>query len=277
MEAHEASEDGQTLLSALAGAEKPETETTSESSQSVNQPDESQESTEAEQEAAPASEKEPEQAPASLQSLLEKAGVAPEDFYGMEVPGLEGVTFGDAKDGLQSSEQLQQAQLQQESSLKDRENKLLERFREVAQLEALIPQEARNPQVTEQIKQYQGQQLAREQSLLAEAIPEWNDREVAHGDQKAILDVMTQYGYSAAEVGSIADHRAIKMINDYSRLKAIAAGAEAKQVPNKARNVRARAKQPQNAQAKIEADLKSGKISQDRAATLTLINSMQKR
>lgn len=79
------------------------------------------------------------------------------------------------------------------------------------------------------------QYLATERERLFEAFPEWaTNRDKAQQDMNALRATGAEYGFSDAELDSVADHRAIRLLHDamqYRKLKAEQSAAKAKVQP----------------------------------------------
>ena len=69
---------------------------------------------------------------------------------------------------------------------------------------------------------------ARESELLTAAIPEWLDADVAKAETAQVRETFKQAGFNDQEVGSILDHRLVKMARDLSKAQARIADLEAK-------------------------------------------------
>jgi len=257
---------GDILLRGM-GAKVQETEQPKESDESpddsVNIPDEGQEASEHQE---PAKE-------LDFDAQLEKAGLDRKAFYKQLIPGTD-KTFGEAKDLLKQESDLETRTAQHELKLRDRENEILQRMREAeVMLNSDNPQQAKA-----ELKRMQEQHETRERAFLMKAIPEWGDATVRQTEQKAIIDLMRGYGFSDAEIGASADHRAIKMMRDFQSLRSILTSAESKKVQAKPKV------NPQSRRAdarltglkKIEADFQAGKLTREEAATLTLLTGLKR-
>ncbi|MCK5317534.1 MAG: hypothetical protein KAJ55_06440 [Anaerolineales bacterium] len=181
---------------------------------------------------------EPEKEP-DLSTLLEKAELDPKDFYKLKVPGTE-QTFGEAKDALQASSEFDMQKAQQESSLRDRENGILEKAREAQALFDLLPDEVKTPEVSAHFNQLKQQELQRENQRTLDAIPEWRDPLKATSDREAIASLMQSYGFTEGEIGQMYGSRELKAWNDYARLKALVSAIPQKEVKPKSKNPQGR-------------------------------------
>ena len=154
----------------------------------------------------------------------------PKQFYGLEIPGLEGVTFGDAKDLAQKGVDLDMQKARQESELRDRENGVLAKARETQDMYELLPDELKTPEVSRRFEQIKLQQVQRENQLTLTAIPEWRDPLKATADREGMAELMQNYGFSGGEIGNLFDHRQLKLVRDFMSLKQMVSGIPGKEV-----------------------------------------------
>jgi hypothetical protein len=126
------------------------------------------------------------------------------------MPNGEHVTIGALKDLWQ-----QQANVQLE--ITERENTMIANAR---QLEKLIEwTDAIPPEYKEQVIAFKQQELAQEHNKMLKAIPEWNDRNTYELGRQGIFNLAQEYDMVDL-VSNLTDHRAIKLLNDYAKLKA---------------------------------------------------------
>lgn len=167
-------------------------------------------------------EEEPEEA---AQEATEEAQ-QPDIDYDLEIPmpdGREAMTLGQMKDKVNELERT-------ESQMIERENALLRERQELDKVMAAVGEIP--PELRQQADAMNQQHLQQERGKMLEAIPEWSDRETFERDRTAIAEVGHKYGFSDIEIGTIADHRVIKFMRDYSRMAAAEQQAQetAKQV-----------------------------------------------
>jgi len=108
----------------------------------------------------------------------------------------------------------------------DRENKVLTQRNELGELAQYLQLP---PEVREKIAVQQKEHLQAQHGLMLEAIPEWKDRQAFEAGRVAIFDLGKEYG---VDLSQVTDHRVVKMLNDFSRLKTAikTAKAQVKQV-----------------------------------------------
>ena len=77
-------------------------------------------------------------------------------------------------------------------------------------------------EVREQMGRKMEERLAREQRQLIRAIPEWKDEAVAKAERSALIEYMSEVGYSHDEINAAYDHRAVVLAHKamkYDQLK----------------------------------------------------------
>lgn len=74
-------------------------------------------------------------------------------------------------------------------------------------------EEVSRKQQEEQTKQWQAMVRSEQDKLLA-AIPEWSEPDARKAEFLKIVQVAKQYGYTEAEVTSVVDHRAMRVLRD---------------------------------------------------------------
>tara|TARA_R110000868_G_scaffold364240_1_gene627098 strand:+ start:759 stop:1742 length:984 start_codon:yes stop_codon:yes gene_type:complete len=91
-------------------------------------------------------------------------------------------------------------------------------------------------QVEQQQQQIQAEHLQKQATRMHELLPSWSDPEIMKQGQKDIKETLTGLGYNEDEINSMADARAVHMLNDYVRLKKLEASSSA--AVDKARSAR---------------------------------------
>lgn len=188
----------------------------------------------------------PDESPAQQEADVELPPAAemlandPKQFYSLEIPGMEGVTFGDAKDLAQKNTDLDMEKARQELELRDRENGVLAKARETQDMYELLPDELKTPEVTQRFEQIKLQQVQRENQLTLTAIPEWSDPLKATADREGMAELMQGYGFTGGEIGNLFDHRQLKLVRDYMTLKQMVSGIPDKEVKKPTKQARTR-------------------------------------
>lgn len=91
----------------------------------------------------------------------------------------------------------------------------------------------------EQENHFKQQRLLREQQALLKAVPEWRDQKVADAERHELARYMVERGYSEEEINAVDDHRAILLVRDAMKYRAMASKGEiaAKKVIKLAKNI----------------------------------------
>jgi len=138
---------------------------------------------------------------------------------------VQSVTLGDLRRGYIGAETLRK---ERESFEQTSEAKGLEFMRTRADLESLgaailphVPQ-----QVQAEFAAWQHKQIERERTLAHEAIPEWRDPSKFQADRGMMIEHLKPWGFTAADVYAIGDHRIAKYVRDNARKAQRAAEAE---------------------------------------------------
>lgn len=133
-----------------------------------------------------------------------------------EVPmpeGIETANIGQLKDAYVNQQKISNEQA-------ENSNKLMVQRQELTELIEYIGVKNLNPQAQAKVKAMQNATLQRENVKMMQAIPEWKDNITFQTDRSEMLDLSGQYGIGENDVNGISDHRWIKMLRDYTKLKA---------------------------------------------------------
>jgi hypothetical protein len=130
--------------------------------------------------------------------------------YSAEIPLSDGskIKLGELKDHYQSAQKHQLEVIERENAVMTRMNELSELAQHVQ-----LP-----PQQVAMIKQQQEQYLMAEHQRMLDAIPEFRDKAAFTEARNAIQDMAAEYGIQD-QVAQITDHRIVKMLHDYARLR----------------------------------------------------------
>ncbi len=154
-------------------------------------------------------------------SLAEKLGVSVEEIYGMKFPyGEDGdaITLGELKDaGIRARTIDQEAE-----TLSDERNSFInEQMKSRSELQNIVSMlpDGIPPELI-QAANYQHQQaVQRERISLLEAIPDWQDIAIETTAREAIAANLKQYGFQDIEISNMLDHRLVKLIHDFTRMR----------------------------------------------------------
>lgn len=136
--------------------------------------------------------------------------------YTQEIPLSNGtkVTLGELKDAYQTFDA-------KELALIERENKVMSQFNQLQELGQYLNLP---PEERQKIQQQQAEHMHAQHGLMLEAIPEWKDKAAFESGRAAIFELGKEYG---VDLSQVADHRVVKMLNDFTRLKAAIKTAKA--------------------------------------------------
>lgn len=132
-----------------------------------------------------------------------------EKFYAQEVKLSNGqtMTVGELKDMAQEFDS-------RTLSLIERETAVVKQYHELQEMAGYL----NLPEgVKEAIAQQQAAYLSGQHDLMLKAIPEWTDRAAFEKGRAAIHELGQEYG---VDLSRVTDHKVVKMLHDYARLKA---------------------------------------------------------
>lgn len=142
--------------------------------------------------------------------------VAPPSIdYDQEIPmpdGKEPVKLGKLKDAFVEQERTM-------NQLQSQQNEIMVQRKNLSDLVNAIGLQNLSPQVQQQIQQFKVVNSMRENELMLAAIPEWKESTVFQSDRAEMVELSSQYGLTELDVNNLDDHRWIKMLLDYSKLK----------------------------------------------------------
>ena len=130
--------------------------------------------------------------------------------YDLVVPISNGepVTLGQLKDAYQDQQRIT-------LEVQERENAIMAQMNELQEMSQHVQLP---PERLAAIKQRQEQYLMQEHGRMLEAIPEFKDQAAFSEAKKAIDALAADYGISE-EVGKIANHKIVKLLNDFAKLR----------------------------------------------------------
>lgn len=175
-----------------------------------------------------------------LKGLAEKLGVSLDELYRLKFRYADGEsrTFGELKDSFKAVADLDK----RSKSLREETGRLeadrLQAQREITALLQAMPPHFLTPQLLETARQQVGEYQARQAEALLRAMPEWSDQTSRTADFEKLEPLAKEYGFTESELGlaksNLIDHRIIKVLRDYAKLKAELAAVKARPLPLKA-------------------------------------------
>lgn len=173
----------------------------------------------------------------SIDRLVKRLGVKPEQVYAIKVPmpnGAEPVTIGDLKDRVGELVDFEARELQFDQRRIKAEGDLLRAQTEMRELLAMVPKEHVKPEVVEKVRKRHEETMRRERVATLEHIPQWQDEKTRTEDLQGMVELLSDYGFDESFISTVVDHRALKFIRDmYLRDKKIKAALAKVTTPTK--------------------------------------------
>lgn len=157
----------------------------------------------------------------ALKDIAERLNLDAADLYDVDIPLGKGesVTLGELKDAFKEYGPVKEAQEKIAAQKDEYERSIMQTRAELNGILAVIPPELRQA-ILENGRQYNANWETNQREQALEAIPEWKDPDQLAKDRDAIVDVGAEYGFSAAEMQYTNDARTLRMLRDFTRLKA---------------------------------------------------------
>ena len=157
----------------------------------------------------------------ALQDVAERLGLDAADLYDIEVPLGKGesTTLGELKDAFKEYGPVKDAQEKIQSQKDEYERSIMQSRAELNGILAVIPPELRQA-VIDNGRQYNTQWEKTQRDQVLEAIPEWKQADQLQKDRDAIVAIGAQYGFSEPEMQYTNDARTLRMLRDFTRMKA---------------------------------------------------------
>lgn len=211
--------------------------------------------------------------PMTLKALAEKLEMPVKDLYSVELG--DGMTIGQLKDRMKDLTQADDVLATAEDRRQQVENELMQRRRELAVAAQNLgrePTEAERQQATRAWHDY----VEHETTQVMNVIPEWKDPAIAEPERTAVVGLLKDYGLSDTEIANTVDHRQIKLINDFARLRSkVRAAAEQQRIGQKRAPQRSN-RSGQDTSKRVSEAVKGGRMKPLDAATALLIDGLRK-
>lgn len=173
----------------------------------------------------------------SIDRLVKRLGVKPEQVYSIKVPmpnGAEAVTIGDLKDRVGELVGFEARELQFDQRRIKSEGELLRAQTEMRELLAMVPKEHIKPEIVDKMRKRHEATMLQERRATLDHIPAWQDEKVRTEDIQGMVDLLSDYGFDETFITTIVDHRALKFVRDmYLRDKKIKAALAKVTIPAK--------------------------------------------
>lgn len=217
--------------------------------------------------------------PLTVSQIAEEMGIEPAEVYErLQVSiGEDSMSFGEfkdrAKDLLKSDKLLADATTAHDETTVEVDS--LRRGISVAVRQlGRLPTDAEVQQGNEEYQTY----LRGEAAAVLTVIPAWKDPPQAAKEHGDIQKLMAGYHFRASEVANVTDHRQLRLLNDYAKLKARIDGVPATEIKKGVRQHQGK-KAPRKAAKQttaetIKADHSSGKLTRNDAVTALILGGI---
>jgi hypothetical protein len=179
--------------------------------------------------------------PLTWERVAEALGVEKAALYEVEFPtgetGSDGtpgkMKLGEIKDAMKRIRGFDDEREQHAERVSSWELESIDARRRIHAIIDAFPPGSIPRAVAQQIEAEHGETVRREAGLLTAARPGWKDPKVSEARKEAIAKAMQKYGFSKAELGSVADHRMVLAMDDFATAldKIDKAKAAARKVP----------------------------------------------
>jgi hypothetical protein len=138
---------------------------------------------------------------------------------------------------------------------------------------AMLPPDALTDEFRAQTRERIQQHVRAETVKMLKIVPEWSDPQAADDDRRLIQKHAAKWGFNAAEIGLISDHRMLKYLLDNARAEVRLEGVKLKQAEPKAMAPTAKPGRRSGADklADLKAAAREGRMSKREAAGQVLL------
>jgi hypothetical protein len=167
------------------------------------------------EEGEPGSEGEPE--PLTLDSVAERLELTNAELNKALVRvGPDTMTLGELKAKLPELAKLDESRAQLEERVGSWELQKIDAERQIMAVIDAFPPGSVPPAVFRAVEARHNQERQRQAALLVSARPGWGDPKVVETQRAAINKTMSKYGFSAAELATVVDHRYLLAMQDFA-------------------------------------------------------------
>lgn len=156
----------------------------------------------------------------TAKDLAEKLGVNVKDIYKIKFPygrNGESLSLGELKDVGIRARDLDSQTTQLESDREAYTNDKMVSRAEMQNIISLLPEIPQ--QLVDQAQAQYRNVVSQERVALMETIPAWSDPAKEKAARTDILTNLKTYGFTAVEMDHMLDHRLVKLLDDFTRLK----------------------------------------------------------
>lgn len=155
--------------------------------------------------------------PKKLNDLAEPLGIEASELYKLEVvTAADGspVTVEQLKDYFGKRSEHSVAQLQWEEERSRQQADLVRANAELRELLAAIPRDKLDKTVLESVRNKHEASINRERARTLQVIPDWKDEAKRTEDLAGMAEYLQRFGFDAAHLKSVYDHRLLLLIRD---------------------------------------------------------------
>jgi hypothetical protein len=154
---------------------------------------------------------------ATLEEVARALRLKPAELNRMQLT-VDGqrVNLGELKAGWSRVAKLDHERAEFEDRVTVTELEQIDAHRRIMAVIDSFPDRALPPAVLQRVNQQHEQNRQEQAALLTKARPDWGDPKYVERERGAMLGLAKRYGFSAAEVGAILDHRHILILQDFA-------------------------------------------------------------
>ena len=157
----------------------------------------------------------------TLDAVAEALGVEVSALYEIGIgqqPGPDGedqsVTLGELKDLAKDKGQFEIDRHELAESKRKNETKFMRAQQQLNEIISMLPKRAISDELIETVSAKMAEDAEKERGLTLTAIPEWQDEKVEQSERVAIQKELSEYGFSAAYLDTVNDHKTLRYIRD---------------------------------------------------------------
>lgn len=213
--------------------------------------------------------------PLDIGAIAERLGVDPAKLYDARIPladGAEPVTLGQLKDAYRDAQALEAARSEVTKARGEWQADQLRQQRELDEILSAIRQDAIDPQLAQAVQKVNRERLSREAEALFRTVPEWTDQKTRDADLVQMVDTLTPYGITRADLDAVTDHRVLRAFRRLAHLERAVKVTTAPKTPPKSAQAPKKAAQPTPGQefGRLKAAVTQGRVSRVEAVNRIL-------
>jgi len=123
------------------------------------------------------------------------------------------MTLGQVKDRFNDVLNVESAKASLLDERTEQQNEVLVARQELQNVIAMLG-DSLSPELLQHARQQQNVMISQEAAKIIDVLPQWKDQAVFQADRTKINALLTNYGFSSAELSNLYDHRLIKLAFD---------------------------------------------------------------